>query len=143
MVAKTTRYALQILGYLAEKGRERVSGDEIAKETRIPANYLSKILNQLRKAGMVESQKGWGGGFILKPEALRRPIGDVLEVFEGSGPRGADSCVFGLPRCDEKNPCPLHPYWAKIRKTYDKMLEETTIAKLRRGESGKARGRKG
>ncbi len=139
MVSRTTRYALQILGYLAGHGGERVNGDEIARQTDIPANYLSKILNQLRKAGIVESQKGWGGGFIVKPEALRRPIGDVLEIFEGRGPGRADACVFGLPQCDEKTPCPLHSHWAKIRKTYDRMLEETTISKLKRSESQKRR----
>jgi Rrf2 family protein len=132
MVSQTTRYALQILGYLADHGGGLVSGDEIARQTNIPANYLSKILNQLRKAGFVESQKGWGGGFALKPDASLRPIGDVLETFEGSGPNGIDECVFGLPRCDEQNPCPLHSHWAKIRDSYAKMLQGTTIAKLKR-----------
>ncbi len=132
MVSQTTRYALQILGYLADHGGGLVSGDEIARQTNIPANYLSKILNQLRKAGFVESQKGWGGGFTLKPGASLRPIGDVLETFEGSGPNGIDECVFGLPRCDEQNPCPLHSHWAKIRDSYAKMLQGTTIAKLKR-----------
>ncbi len=131
MVSQTTRYAFQILGYLAAKEGERVRGDEIARDTGIPANYLSKILNQLRKSGMVTSQKGWGGGFMLRPEALERPIYDVLAIFDGADRRGPAACVFGLPKCDDANPCPLHPHWAKIRETYNEMLGQTRIANLK------------
>jgi len=130
MITQTVKYALQILGYLHSRGKERVRGDEIARATGIPANYLSKILNQLRKAGIVDSQKGWGGGFVLRREALRRPITDIVTIFEGRSARGAQECVFGLSRCDATDPCPLHPFWESIRGTYDDMLRKTSIGDL-------------
>ncbi len=108
MVSQTTRYALQILGYLAGRRDRRVPGEEIAEATGIPPNYLSKILNQLRKSGLVDSQKGWGGGFTLREEALERPISDVMAVIEGSDATLRTDCLFGLPSCDCKNPCPLN-----------------------------------
>lgn len=132
MVSQTTRYALQILGFLVARPDGRTRGDEIARETGIPANYLSKILNQLRKSGLVDSQKGWGGGFQLRPEALSKPIGDVVAIFEGaSAPHGIEACVFGLPQCDDNNPCPLHSYWGKIRETYHEMLQAKTVGELK------------
>jgi Rrf2 family transcriptional regulator, iron-sulfur cluster assembly transcription factor len=130
MLTQTARYALQILGYLRSRGKDRVRADEIARATGIPANYLSKILNQLRKAGIVDAQKGWGGGFVLRREALRRPITDVVEVFEGRGAHAAEECAFGLERCDERAPCPLHPFWESIRETYGEMLRTTSIGDL-------------
>ena len=130
MITQTVKYALQILGYLHSRGKERVRGDEIARATGIPANYLSKILNQLRKAGIVDSRKGWGGGFMLRREALRRPITDIVTVFEGRSARRAQECVFGLSRCDATDPCPLHPFWESIRGTYDDMLRKTSIGDL-------------
>ncbi len=130
MITQTVRYALQILGYLRVRGKERVRGDEIARATGIPANYLSKILNQLRKAGIVDSRKGWGGGFTLRRDALRRPITDIVTIFEGRSARGVHECVFGLARCDETQPCPLHPFWERIRGTYDDMLRKTSIGDL-------------
>ncbi len=133
MISRTARYALQIAGYLASRGEDYVRGDEIAKETGIPANYLSKILNQLRKSGIAHSRKGWGGGFMIRREALRRPIMDVVAIFEGLDARDAQECAFGLDRCDEKNPCPLHPFWKKIRETYADMLQKTSIQDLRAG----------
>jgi Rrf2 family protein len=131
LVSQTVRYALQILGYLVVNTGRRVRGDEIAKATGIPANYLSKILNQLRKHGIVDSRKGWGGGFVLRAEAAQRSIGDILPIFEGSGSRSSpQECLFGLPNCDAENPCPLHPYWERIREPYGEMLRETPISRL-------------
>lgn len=138
MLSQTARYALHILGFLAERRGEMVAGDEIAATTGIPANYLSKILNQLRKAGMVESRKGWGGGFRLEESASARPIRDVLAAIDGVASTERTDCVFGLPSCDPDNPCPLHGYWERIRSTFDEMLLENTVGDLATG-AGEAR----
>ena len=79
MVSQTGKYALRILGYLADHPGQWVQGSQIASETGIPANYLSKIMNQLRKRGFILSQKGWGGGFLFKDEASRVPIVQARE----------------------------------------------------------------
>jgi len=128
MVSQTGKYALRILGYLADHPDQWLQGREIALATGIPANYLSKILNQLRKRGLVFSQKGWGGGFLLKPEALSVPIAEVLELFEGR--RDAQECIFELKPCDADNPCPLHQHWERIRGEYEGMLSSTTVGDL-------------
>ena len=135
MVSQTARYAFHILGHLATHGEELVRGEEIAAATGIPANYLSKILNQLRKAGLVESQKGWGGGFRLRQEATGRPIRDVLAAIDGIDSTEHAGCLFGLPACDHTHPCPLHGYWERIRRTFDEMLAEVTVGDLARGEA--------
>ncbi len=129
MVTQTGRYALRILGYLVDRPGERVLGREIAAATGIPPNYLSKILNQLRKAGFVLSQKGWGGGFLLDRRALRFPIVRVLELFEGR--RDNRSCVFELKPCDEHHPCPLHHRWRRVQREYDAMTRSVAVGDLR------------
>ena len=129
MVSLTGRYALRILGYLAEKPETWVQGSQIAADTGIPANYLSKIMNQLRKKGYVESQRGWGGGFLLTKKALKIRIHDVLTHLEG--PRDDTTCIFGLRDCDENDPCPLHDRWEAIRTGYMDMLRQVTIGDLR------------
>lgn len=128
MISQTVKYALRILGHLADHPGEWIQGDQIASATTIPANYLSKILNQLRKRGVVSSQKGWGGGFLLADEALTVPIAEVVELFDGK--KTEDTCVFGLGRCDEEEPCPLHNHWESISKSYDAMLNAVTIRDL-------------
>jgi Rrf2 family protein len=130
MISRTSKYALQILGFLVSENGGRSRSEDIAKKTGIPANYLSKILNQLRKQRLVEAEKGWGGGFRLRPEARQRPIEEILAVIDGVDSTRRDECVFGHPECDSGNPCPLHPYWERIRETYREMVSRTTVADL-------------
>lgn len=132
MINQTTRYALHVLGYLAQSDEALVPGEQIAREIGIPANYLSKILNQLRKSGLVESRKGWGGGFRLRADAHQRPLLDVVRVFEGDQPSGIPACLFGLPECSDDEPCPLHGHWAGIRDAFGAMLRTTTVGELKR-----------
>jgi Rrf2 family iron-sulfur cluster assembly transcriptional regulator len=129
MISQTGRYALRILGHLADHTEVWVQGREIAAATGIPANYLAKILNQLRKRGIVSSQKGWGGGFLLHEEALAAPIADVLELIDGRpDERG---CVFELHDCDAEHPCPLHRRWERVRGEFQGMIRSTSIGDLR------------
>ncbi|MCK6681084.1 MAG: Rrf2 family transcriptional regulator [Thermoanaerobaculia bacterium] len=128
MISKTARYALRILGYLVERPGERIQGEQIALATGVPSNYLSKILNQLRKQRIVESQKGWGGGFVLAPRSGRIPILDVVELFDGRIPQR--ECVFNLGLCDANHPCPLHDHWTQISTQLDGMLRTVTVGEL-------------
>jgi len=129
MVTQTGKYALRILGYLVDHSGQWVQGRAIATDTGIPANYLSKILNQLRKHGFVESQKGWGGGFLLVEKATRVTIGEVLEAIEG--PRDRDRCLLETRQCDAEHPCALHDQWEMVRGTFEKMLDTLHVGDLR------------
>lgn len=130
MISQTSRYALHILGFLVVHRGELVCGETISRATGIPANYLSKILNQLRKSGIVESQKGWHGGFSVRERALDWPIRDVLAAIDGRESVEHNECIFGLPACDDTNPCPLHPQWENIRDSYLAMISRTRIGDL-------------
>ncbi len=136
MLSRTSRYALRILGFLVEHQGSRIRGEEIAGATGIPANYLSKILNQLRKQGLVDSEKGWGGGFELRKKARSVKIREVLRIFEGVDVSRDKECVFGLAKCDSNNPCPLHSHWVQIQGGMDQMLTSITVKDLGRGKRG-------
>jgi Rrf2 family protein len=130
MISQTARYALQTLGYLATRIGTRTTVDEIARETGMPSNYLSKILNQLRKQGIVDAEKGWGGGFELRRKALKRPILHIVTMIDGANRADPRDCLLGRSDCDARNPCPLHPYWERIREIHEEMLSETRIGDL-------------
>ncbi len=130
MLSNTSRYALRVLGFLAAYQDQRVPVGEIARATATPANYVSKILNAMRKQGMVASERGWGGGFQLEPGAVDRPIRDVVGLFDGIERVEHTSCGFGLPRCNPADPCPLHIYWARMQVTLTEMLDEVKVGDL-------------
>lgn len=127
MISRTGKHALQILGHLVKHEGEWISGQDIAIETSIPANYLGKILNNLAKHEFVESRKGWGGGFTIRSEAMGRPISEVLEVVEGPTAAESKECVYGLGQCNDEQPCPLHQHFKPIRSAFENMLNDVTV----------------
>jgi Rrf2 family protein len=95
MLSQTLEYALRAVAFLAQAGAQARTAQEIAEATRVPANYLAKVLGQLARAGVVSSQRGLGGGF-----ALARPAGDlsILEVAAAVDPiQRITGCPLDLP----------------------------------------------
>lgn len=130
MISRTAQYALRILGYLVRDDVQLVRGEEIAEATDVPANYLSKILNQLRKNGVVSARRGWRGGFQMVASARERPLREIITIIDGDDGLGKDGCIYGFPECLGDNPCPMHEYWLRIRAVYDEMVSTLKVEDL-------------
>jgi Rrf2 family transcriptional regulator, iron-sulfur cluster assembly transcription factor len=132
LLNKTTQYGLQVLAYLASHPGEKISGKDLAAATGVPWNYLVKILRNLGREGFVSALKGWGGGFSLKPSALKRSIAEVVDALDSSSRVGKASlpCLFGWNRCGDEHPCPLHDRWSEIVRQNEELLNSTTIRML-------------
>ncbi len=108
---------------------------EIAKRTGLPEPYLAKIIRQLVSAGLVRAFRGPGGGITLSRPARAITLWDIVRTIEGSPE--TELCVLGLQACSEQTPCPVHHQFALIRADTRRLLEETTLASLTNGLSGK------
>lgn len=82
----TTIYAAQILGYMATTENRLVTVKELVAQIGITYQYCLKVMNELKKAGLLESEQGCKGGFYLKTEPESITVDDVMEVFEESAP---------------------------------------------------------
>ena len=102
MLNQTTRYVLSVLCYLANQGEDRVPARKIAADTGTPANYVAKILGTLSKRGVVDAEKGWGGGYALAPRAHEVPLEDLLVLFDDRP--GPVECPFPEPICGCRPP---------------------------------------
>src|SRR4051794_10239395 len=105
MFSQTVEYALRAVVHLASKAPESQTTEEIAKSTRVPPFYLSKVLQSLVHGGVVKSQRGIGGGMSLarKPSELT-----ILEVVNAVDPiRRIATCPLGLATHGVRL-CPLH-----------------------------------
>ena len=140
MISKTGIHALLALTRLARaEGGAYAGAAEVAEEIGAPRNYLGKLLKLLADRGLLESQKGKGGGFrLLRDPAAIRLI-EVMEPIEKVS--RWSGCFLRRGRCSEKNPCAVHDRWKKVREAYLRFLEETTVADLARGLDGRARSR--
>ena len=103
--SRTSEYALRAVVHLATANGATQITPVIAEATQIPPNYLSKVLQELRRKGIVNGSRGSGGGFTLaRPaEAIT-----VLEVINAVDPiERICSCPLGIPSHGTKL-CALH-----------------------------------
>ena len=129
MISQTAKHALAALTALAELPEGKYAGaGEIAGDIDAPRNYLGKLLQNLVGEGLVESQKGKGGGFRLARSPASISLIEVVEpidrVSRWSG------CFLARGRCADDSPCAVHDRWEKVRNECLDFVRDTTIADL-------------
>ncbi|MBA3699253.1 MAG: Rrf2 family transcriptional regulator [Planctomycetes bacterium] len=125
MISLTAEHALRAVVYLASHPGNCCTVDCIAKHTGIPAGSLAKVLQQLNRAGLVSSQRGPNGGFVLTRAPTALTFMDVIVAADGqvSGRQSVPRDALGRHLQDTR---------AQVEATY----RATTIAQfLREKES--------
>jgi Rrf2 family protein len=129
MLSKTGLHAVRAVVALAKVPEGSYAGAaRIAQEIGAPQNYLGKLLKAMAEEGLLESQKGLGGGFRLARPARDISLFDVVEPIEHIS-RWA-GCILGRSECSEVDPCAIHHRWKTVREAYLRMLQKTTVAEL-------------
>lgn len=114
------------MAYLAQQPSDAlVPAIAMEGKVRVPANYRGKILNQLTRAGLLESTRGRTGGFRLSRPAARIKLFDVVAPFEP--PAAAGKCVLGRARCSNAAPCGAHERWRQLSTAREDFLKGTTV----------------
>lgn len=130
MLSATSQYALRALTYIAAQGEcAAVLGRQIARDTGIPANYLSKILIGLNSAGIVTASRGTGGGYRLATAPERITLDQVVAVFDRDIVNPC--CLLGYSKpCSDENACTAHFAWKDTREKLVSFLHLTTLADI-------------
>ncbi|MCA9272751.1 MAG: Rrf2 family transcriptional regulator [Phycisphaerales bacterium] len=84
MVSQTAEYALHAVLFLANAGGGPAVAQDISEATGVPKGYLHKILRRLGKAGILGSQRGVGGGYVLLKPASQISVLQVIKATTGS-----------------------------------------------------------
>ena len=126
-----TEYAIRALLTLAASDVS-VSAEHLAQEQDLPAKFLGAILSDLRRGGLVTSQRGPEGGFKLARGADQISIADVVRVVSGpmAGVRGMrpETLVY------EGEATHLRDVWIAVRGALREVLEHVTLGQVLRGE---------
>ena len=103
---------------------------DIAKAQRVPQRYLEGILNQLRKGGLLEAQRGRSGGYRLAKDAGEITVGEVVKLIDG--PIRAVVCVEEAKTtdCPMRENCVFLPTWQKVQEAIDQALDSTDFQHL-------------
>lgn len=133
MLSKKSQYAFKALGYLAEKFDEGpVLISEIARKKKIPLKFLENILLELKKADILESKKGKGGGYFLARSPEKIKVSTVIRLI--NGPIAMLPCVSlyfyeRCKNCNEKH-CGLHDMMIEVRDATLNVVENRTLKDL-------------
>lgn len=127
-----SRYAVSAVAYLVSLRDEGYHmAEEIADQTRLSASYLSKILQRLAKAGVLDSRRGAKGGYRLARPAASMSLSEVI-----SASRGPETdpmpCMLQAKDCDGTHPCAMHPLVASAEKALWKQLKENTLGNFQK-----------
>ncbi|MEV5323726.1 Rrf2 family transcriptional regulator [Nonomuraea sp. NPDC052634] len=117
-ISARTQYALGAMLALATADRP-VHAERIAASQEIPRRFCDNILLQLRRAGLLRSQRGPDGGYWLARPPGEIALADVIRVTEG-----AEQATRPFPRAA----APLAAIWERLRSHENALLSEITLA---------------
>jgi len=125
-------YSLKALLMLADRypSAQPLRVEEIAAVQRVPENYLRRLLIELKRGGLVLSQKGPNGGYMLARPPARITMADVVEIIEGDYTPvecledGANSF------CQRDGGCPMRDVWREVRDSVVGILHGATLQSL-------------
>jgi Rrf2 family protein len=124
-MSEATALGLHAMATISEEA-EPVQASPLAEDLCASEAHLSKVLQQLVRAGLLQSRRGPNGGY-----ALTRPAAEIslLEVYEAlEGPMRRDACLFAAPVCDRVH-CLLGDLVERVRQTVFEELASTSLAR--------------
>ena len=131
MLSQRGRYALKALIHLGRSGGEPRGVTAIAAEEQIPRKYLEAIMSELRRAELVESTRGWSGGYRLARPADLITFGEVIRLTDGPLallPCASRNFYKRCEDCVDEAACAIRRVMATVRNEVADILDRTTLA---------------
>ena len=128
-ITRAAEYAIRGVLYLSlqPKGSVCLLG-EISEKQDIPPSFLSKIFQNLARAGYVSSTRGTGGGFTLVKAPKDISLLDIVEAIDGQ--IALNICLNNGAMCDNRPVCAIHAVWSDAQMYMVDLLKKNTFAIL-------------
>lgn len=131
-ISAKTDYAIRALLSLAAHEPELVKVDVVVTEQGLPRKFVEAILGELRRSGLVRSQRGAEGGYALARPAADITLGAVIRAVDGPlaeirGLRAHETSYSGVAQH-------LPEVWVAVRASLRRVLDETTLAHVLSGK---------
>lgn len=128
MFSEIVEYALRAAVHLAFHAPTPQTTEQIAQATRVKSpTYLAKVLQSMRRAGIVRSQRGSGGGIRLARETDQLTILDIVNAVEPI--QRINYCPLGI-KAHGKRLCPLHNRVDLALASVEQAFASTTLAEV-------------
>jgi Rrf2 family protein len=127
LFSQTVEYALRAMVHLAAESPEARTTDQIAAATLVPRAYLSKVLQSLGRQGLIQSQRGIGGGITLAKPPAKLTILEIVNAVEPI--QRIKTCPLGLPSHGVRL-CALHRRMDAALAMVEKAFGGSTLAEV-------------
>src|SRR3954451_2148954 len=125
-LTRAADYAVRVMMHMAGlPPGTRTSRSELAHAASCPEQFLSKVLQDLTRAGLVTSHRGHTGGFELPQLHYGASVLEIVEAVEG--PVRLNVCLAGKDVCERQQWCPAHCVWARAQEALTSVLRNTSI----------------
>lgn len=130
MLSNSSKYALKGVLYLAlhSSAEHKILARDLANLINVPPAYIAKLLQNLVRQHLVNSEKGPHGGFFLSDKNKKESI--IKFIYAIDGEDKLNNCLLGLDHCDSQNPCPLHHIVNPMRDNFLESLKRQTLNDL-------------
>lgn len=137
MLSKKCKYAIHALVHMAKEPEKKFLIKDISEACNIPKKFLEAILLELKRAGVLGSKQGKGGGYFLRSNPAEVNLADVVRMFDGA--IALVSCAthkFYEPcaECEDEATCAIHHAFVEIRNSTVELLSGDTIEGLAKRE---------
>ena len=130
-LTRAADYAVRVMIHLAGlPSGTRASRAELAGAAECPEQFLSKVLQNLTRAGLVISHRGNTGGFELPDNHNTATMLEIVEAIEG--PLRLNLCLVSEGACPRRTGCPAHCVWAEAQEAMAAVLRKASIGDLAR-----------
>jgi len=127
--SKKCELGLQAILFLSvQEPGSYINSDVISENLRIPKDFAAKVLQDLVSTGIIDSKKGKTGGFLLIKEPSSVTLLDLVYAMDGN--EFFSKCMLGFHKCSDKNPCPVHQKWGRLRERIRRLLANTSLANV-------------
>jgi len=134
LISLKTEYGIKALVYLAINQPNQLPLSKIAKEQGIPPKFLERILNDLRKGGLVESTRGKSGGYYLSKSAEQIRLLDIVKCLEGAVAVSSGNRIKTANRRQIDRV--IGRIYQRLNSQIERDLKQVSLAELAREASG-------
>ncbi|MBT1688210.1 Rrf2 family transcriptional regulator [Fulvivirgaceae bacterium PWU5] len=138
MLSKKCKYAIHALVHMAKEPEAKFLIKDISDACNIPKKFLEAILLDLKRAGVLGSKQGKGGGYFLRQDPATVDLAEIVRLFDGA--IALVSCAthkFYEPcaECEDEETCSIHDAFKQIRNATVEMLKSETLDSLAKKEA--------
>lgn len=130
MLSKKCKYAIHALVHMAKDPEEKFLIKDISEACNIPKKFLEAILLDLKRAGILGSKQGKGGGYFLRRKTSEVNLAEVVRQFDGAiaaVPCATFKFYESCQECEDEETCTVRDAFLQVRNATVEMLKADTL----------------